>query len=306
MKKLIVMLSTYNGEKYLDKQISSIFNQKTETEIEIKLVVRDDGSKDRTKEILKSWSQNHNLEIVEDHLSLGAAKSFWKLLNSVEDADYYAFVDQDDIWDSDKIECATSEMGESNTPILWFSNCRLIDSNDNVVKNRLKEKHQIPRLTVQSELVCGSAQGCAMVFNKATVDMIRKYSIKAIPMHDIVLMIYTIVLGKVLYHEQPLFSYRVHDNNVVAKQGKSFGAKIRSSYRQWFVVNKHAYKRLCAELIENLDAQLNKQTKDYLHNVVASERSICSRIAVIKNPETYHYSKSILRSYKIRVLLGII
>jgi len=304
MKKTVVMLSTYNGEKYLNEQLDSIFSQDTDSHI--KLLVRDDGSKDSTVELLEKWKKRGDIEIIKDGRSLGAAHSFWKLIEKAEEADYYAFVDQDDVWDSNKISTAISEIGRSNKAVLWFSNCRLIDETGKTIKNRLKEENQTPKLAIESELICGSAQGCAMVFNYAALNTVRNYKIKTIPMHDIVLMEYIIALGKVLYHDEPLFSYRVHRNNVVAKQGKPALVKLKSSYNQWFVKNKHMYQMMSKELLENIGGSINDSTKDYLQRIVDSRKSLRTRLSILRDSKTYHYDKSTLRSFKIRVILGII
>ena len=95
MKTVAVLMSTYNGENYIKEQIESIFNQKG---VIVKLYVRDDGSKDRTLEILKDYNVN-----LEKGTNIGYIKSFMWLIKNVPFADYYALADQDDVWDEDKL-----------------------------------------------------------------------------------------------------------------------------------------------------------------------------------------------------------
>ena len=300
--KLIVMLSTYNGERFLDEQLESIFSQKTDAHI--KVVVRDDGSKDGTKTILNKWATNHDLEIVEDGLSLGAAKSFWRLLNTVGDADYYAFVDQDDRWDVDKIQTAIDEIGEKEEPPLWFSNFRLMDEQGHPLPDDISNAE--PEISMESELVCGFVAGCAMVFNRAALRKIRSYPIHQIPMHDVVMIEYMLAIGKVIYQSRPLFSYRLHSNNTVAKGGKPFLKRIKASFKQWFVVNKNAYQKFCGEMLSLIGDELAPETRNYFEKIAFSKKSLTNRWAIVKDPRSKHNNKRALRSFRMRTLLGLL
>ena len=92
MKKVTVLLSTYNGEKFIKHQIQSLLAQRG---VDLQIVIRDDGSTDETIRILKSFN-NNKIKIIKSNENLGPAKSFINLLNIVGDSDYYAFCDQDD------------------------------------------------------------------------------------------------------------------------------------------------------------------------------------------------------------------
>ena len=87
MIKVTILLSTYNGEKYLGKQLDSIYNQDLDN-ANISMVVRDDGSQDDTASILESYKEKLNITILNDGMRLGPAKSFWKLLKEAPKSDY--------------------------------------------------------------------------------------------------------------------------------------------------------------------------------------------------------------------------
>lgn len=132
-----ILLSTYNGEKYIIEQLESIFSQ---TYQEIRLFIRDDGSTDATVEKIQQYfrqfpeyASRTNWVPNEKKENLGYMQSFWKLLESAGGADYYAFCDQDDVWLSQKVErgvlalqkeCEstreTPEIAEE-LPLLYFS-----------------------------------------------------------------------------------------------------------------------------------------------------------------------------------------
>lgn len=303
VKSLFIMLSTFNGEAYLEEQLNSIYLQKTDCRIH--LLVRDDGSKDSTRSILEKWRNRLNIQMLYDEQSLGAARSFWKLLQCVPDADYYAFVDQDDIWDSDKIETALKAMEMDSGPLLWCSNCRIIDKTGKIVKQQMQEKE--PIMTIPSQLVCGSVQGCAMVFNMAAKDLVLRKNPQIIPMHDIILMLYLLAGGKVIYENRPLFSYRIHEYNTVAKEGKTWIQKLKSTTRLWFGrENRNAISALANQILLDDREELSYEVYRYLEELGACPHSILKRLRVIVNPLSITHHKRGLRSFRIRTLLGVI
>ena len=103
--KVQILMSTYNGEMFLEKQLDSILAQN----YPIELLIRDDGSSDRTVEIIKRYQKkNKNICLVEGH-NLGVISSFFELFRIAdESADYFALADQDDIWFPNKVERAVS------------------------------------------------------------------------------------------------------------------------------------------------------------------------------------------------------
>lgn len=301
--KVVVMMSTFNGESYISKQIESISRQSADADV--MLFVRDDGSKDKTLEILHDWESKLNIEYIQDGLSLGAAKSFWKLLLNAPDADYYAFVDQDDIWDCNKLEYAIKAIGNTDERILWFSNCRLISSEGKIIKER-KHKKQ-PILNVTSQLICGSAQGCAMVFNRAAFSYLKTLKIEKLLMHDIVVMEYILANGKVIFEPTPLFSYRVHSTNVVAKEGKGMITRIRGTLFQWFgKKNRYSVSDFANQVKKDNEKVLDNMTIQYIDELCKCKKSLKSRLYILKSPMTRTSNLDALRSYKIRVLLGIV
>ena len=123
MSKISILLSTYNGEKYLKAQLDSLYSQSYQ---DFKLIVRDDGSKDRTKEILNSY----DIKLVDSSKNLGVKKSFETLLKYASensDAEYFIFCDQDDVWNNDKIEKTLKKMQELET--FYGNKIPLLDNN---------------------------------------------------------------------------------------------------------------------------------------------------------------------------------
>ena len=93
-------MSTYNGERYLREQIDSILQQ---IDVEIELIIRDDGSNDGTVQIIEEYASKYPCISYYCGDNVGVGKSFMELLKNAPTADYYAFSDQDDVWLKDKL-----------------------------------------------------------------------------------------------------------------------------------------------------------------------------------------------------------
>lgn len=298
MGKVAILLSTYNGNNFLDEQLESLYNQKCSHEITI--YARDDGSTDDTKIILDKWSKKINVCFFEGENS-GPALSFWELFtNPSIQADYYAFCDQDDIWDEDKLEKEISCL--TNNIHLCASNCRIIDKDSNLVEEIHREKD--PIMKIESLFVSGISQGCSMVFT----DELRKYilcqKINTVPMHDLVVSMYALCLGDIAWIKEPLFSYRVHDGNVVAREKGRKLRNLKKTIVNWGK-NKNVMKELAKDLLDN-SCVSNPDTIEYLHDLVGSGLNIKNKIRLLKNPNILGCERKALRSYRIRVILGII
>ena len=128
----LVLMSTYNGERYLESQVKSIMAQE---DVKVHLLIRDDGSKDNTIKLLDYLAcQYDNLTYVKAE-NIGFVHSFNKLVTMAFNSQYayYAFVDQDDVWHKDKLKNALQylEQQQETMPSLFCSNSTLIDAEGN-------------------------------------------------------------------------------------------------------------------------------------------------------------------------------
>ena len=292
VKTIIIMLSTYNGSQYLNEQLNSVYQQNTQCHI--RLLFRDDGSTDNTKEILGNWKSKLDILDLSDDKSMGVSKSFWHLLKAAPNADFYAFMDQDDIWDSTKISTAIESLGQVQGPAMWCSNCRIIDKNGIMIHEKMYRER--PILTIPSQLVCGCIQGCAMIFNAEARRYVLKKSPASVPMHDIVMITYMLAAGKVIYENTPLFSYRMHDNNVIAKGGKNRIQKMKSTLSLWFAKEKRNQVSVLARqiLLDNLE-YLDVEIKGYLNNLGNCPENIQKRFIVAFHTLSTANNRRVLR-----------
>lgn len=215
-KKVAVLLSTYNGEKYVGAQIHSILTQNYKNLV---LVVRDDGSKDKTVKIVKEFMDNNdNIKLVEGK-NLGFIKSFFELLK-YEDADYYAFADQDDIWLPNKISLAVESLNkleEDNVPNMAFSNSDYYDVDMNLIKEGEKGK----TFSFLNSLYECVTQGMTMVINKKAKDMVLDFMPEKVFFHDWWVYMICSGMGNVVYDDVTTVKYRRDGKNATA-EGEGF------------------------------------------------------------------------------------
>ena len=183
MDKVVVLLSTYNGEKFLEEQLRSLQGQ---IGVDVTVLVRDDGSTDNTHAILDEWSKNGFLSWYTGP-NLGPAKSFLDLLCNAPDADYYAFCDQDDVWHKDKVKTFLCEINATKKD-LYFSDGILVDAEGVPMGNTLWEAYNIKydniiRAPIIKTLVRQSlATGAATIVSKNLIKQIN--AIPANWLHD--------------------------------------------------------------------------------------------------------------------------
>jgi glycosyltransferase involved in cell wall biosynthesis len=212
--KLHILLSTYNGEAYLEELLDSILGQSYES---IRVHIRDDGSTDSTVSILQRYQAKDDRISVELGSNIGVQASFFSLLESVADSTgYFAFCDQDDIWDSQKLEVAVNRIQASERPdsALYFSRLSCVDS-----QNRHLYDTVIPRNPgVFNALVENSAIGCTCVFgNKLRSDFLQGNPTHMI-MHDWWMYLCAATTGDLIYDEVPRIRYRQHDNTATPRE----------------------------------------------------------------------------------------
>ena len=215
-KSVLVMMSTYNGALYLKEQLDSIFCQ---IGVDVFLLVRDDGSNDATCSILEEYSDKHNNLIWNKGINLGFVNSFSALIRKAIELnhhfDFYAFADQDDIWDPEKLRVACNCLSLKNDklPNLFTCNSIMIDSNG----DRIGLFHeQEPYYSRGNVLVFSTEQGCSMVFNSKALELYNGNPPK-VTFHDRWMNLICFYLGETYYSHTPLFFYRLHGGNALGQ-----------------------------------------------------------------------------------------
>lgn len=302
--KLVVLMSTYNGEHYLREQIDSILNQKLN--IEIDLIVRDDGSADSTRKILKEYADSGKLKLIEGN-NVGAAKSFIYLLRDHPGYDYYAFSDQDDVWNENKLQNGVDAIKDIKGPALYCSNGELVDAELNNIGRNIHRA--LPTYTLESILCLAScAQGCTSVFNKELAMIVQNNNIpEKFIMHDsMVTCLCALINGSIIYDEIPSLKYRIHGNNVIglvtANQSKLKVLKNRAS--EIFKKKKITAYDQARSLLNTYNGYIPQKNKDICELLIESEKSLPARLKLVcnKNLKDDTLNKTVTK--KLEILFG--
>lgn len=277
-----VLMSTYNGEKYLEEQINSILVQEG---VQVELFIRDDGSTDHTISILKDYEKRYcNITVFIEDENLGPGKSFMALFYymSGKKFDYYAFADQDDIWLPNKLLEAIKKIKaylnrKSNVPLLYGSNQILYQNG-----RKIGLRYSLPQDTsLAGHLNKNTISGCTFVLNRILMEKINSaphVSEEVINrrMHDSWVILCAIICGDVIYDENAYILYRIHDSNVVGIRDLSLKNKIMNKYKNLTDKSFSNYRKKTAEQLlksfpdvkgrnrEILEIYVNYQ-KDYKH-----------------------------------------
>ena len=252
MKRIQVLMSTYNGEKYIRNQINSIQNQKG---VEVNLLIRDDGSKDSTISILEQYN---DIRIVKGD-NIGATNSFFELINLSGEYDYYAFADQDDVWDNDKLLAGVKKLETCNCPAIYSSNTRLVDRDLNYIRDETKR----PITNLGSAIVKNYATGCTLVFNSQLMKRLKGNQPKHAPFHDWWVNLVCLSIGGVsIFDEKPHMSYRQHDNNVVSGNS-SFFKKWKYRFNSFFTTRFHRDLTV-KEIVQLYGSEISDYNKNIL------------------------------------------
>jgi len=234
-----VLLSTYNGERYLNEYLQSLNEQEWR---DITLFVRDDGSSDKTLQILKKFQRTKNFTFLilpsDDHL--GAAQSFFHLLDGAGDGfEYYAFSDQDDVWLPGKISRAVNKLKpiSKDVPALYCSRLEYVDEE----LNHLKWSTIPRRIGFGNAIVENIAAGCTIVINKSARSIILSCLPSKCLMHDWWCYLTVICFGQIVFDENSGIKYRLHGSNRIGA-ATTFADNISRRFKRFFRTKQKSWQ----------------------------------------------------------------
>ncbi|HEO1287605.1 TPA: glycosyltransferase family 2 protein [Streptococcus agalactiae] len=213
--KVNILMATYNGEKFLAQQIESIQKQ---TFKEWNLLIRDDGSSDKTCDIIRNFTaKDSRIRFINEneHHNLGVIKSFFMLVN-YEVADFYFFSDQDDVWLPEKLSVSleVAKHKASDVPLLVYTDLKVVNQELNILQDSMiRAQSHHANTTLLPELTENTVTGGTMMINHALAE--KWFTPNDILMHDWFLALLAASLGEIIYLDLPTQLYRQHDNNVL-------------------------------------------------------------------------------------------
>ncbi|WP_136481507.1 glycosyltransferase family 2 protein [Cognatitamlana onchidii] len=221
MPKVSIVLCSYNGEKYISEQIDSILNQSFK---DFELIISDDRSTDSTIKILKTYAdKDSRIKWHINESNLGYVKNFEKGI-SLANGNYILLSDQDDIWDLTKIEKLYNNIEDH---ALIYCDSLFVNSNlESTEKKMSSSKNMISTTNPLNLCLANSVSGHAMMFKKELTAQLFPFP-KLVP-HDWWIAFVASFNGGIVYFNDALIKYRIHDSNSLAlnKNRKSKENKI--------------------------------------------------------------------------------
>lgn len=279
--KIAILLCTYQGQQYLEEQLDSIADQ---THHNWEIWASDDGSDDNTLTILEAYRQKwpKSRLTIQSGPRNGFAANFISLAcNPDIQADFYAYSDQDDIWQKDKLARAAKwlESVPPDIPAMYCSRTLLVDADNNEI-GLSKTVTKPPCFGNALAQIIGG--GNTIMFNHAACQLLRE----AGPDLDVfthdwwTYLVVTGSGGKVFYDPQPSLRYRQHDHNLMGMNNswRARAKRIRmlwqGCFRTWNDNNIAALNRLNHRLTP-------ENQEKFGHFVTARQMSLLPRLVYL-------------------------
>ncbi|WP_105122570.1 glycosyltransferase family 2 protein [Streptococcus suis] len=283
-----ILMSTYNGQEFLAEQIRSI---QAQTFTDWMLLIRDDGSRDRTREIIADFAQQDNrIHLInpDSTENLGVIKSFHALVQ-YQRADVYFFSDQDDVWLPDKLQVTleTAQAYPADQPLMVYTDLKVVNQDLQVMNESMirSQSHHANTELVQ-ELTENTVTGGTSMINHALAELWTVTD--DILMHDWYLALLATAFGKLVYVDQPTELYRQHAENVL-------GARTLSKrFKKW--IRPHVLFSVYWDLIRNSQKQASHLLA--LHLAPTDRNLVEAFVTIMDKPMPERYR--ILKTYGLR------
>lgn len=278
-----VLLSSYNGVNYIREQLGSIYSQRG---VRVHLIVRDDGSSDGTADVVERYAAEHEdsnvtLSCIRGR-NAGFLKSFEWLLAHTSGCGYYAFSDQDDFWQPNKLLAALSVLQDEAGPALYASTTTIADEHLNVLG-----KNEFPEFTysLESEIVRHRLAGHTMVWNDALHRFMGKVNALPCWSHDQHLTIVSLLSGGKLLLDHSSYVLHRRLQSSLTPGGGSPGKRLR---HEWDMVRNSAgtfnRARLASALLDEYAGTFDESTSRFLENCIHYRDSIARRLTFLASP----------------------
>jgi len=238
--KISVCMATFNGEKYLKRQIDSIIEQLSSID---EIIISDDSSNDDTLKIIDDFNDFR----IKKYIGNKFYSPIYNLENALSKStgDYIFLADQDDIWESNKVEVM----------IDYLQRCDLVVSDALVIDDDILIHESFFRMNNSKSgffhnFIKNSYLGCCIAFNKKILEFALPFP-KGIPMHDIWIGMIAEVFGKVCFCKEKLVRYRKHSKNIsptLRKSSYSFCQKVSFRKNLLLLLSKRVFERKYTKL----------------------------------------------------------
>lgn len=291
-----ILISVYNGERYLSEQIDSLLAQEG---VRVRIIVRDDGSTDSTRAILQSYGDR-----VTTHCgkNLGAAKSFLAMRALAPlDASYYAFCDADDVWLPHKLRRCIDAMPDTSGPAAVTCRMQLTDCDLHPIGLSFRPSG----FSFQNALVQCVLSGAATVMNAELFALVQKGQPEFVVMHDAWMYLIATAFGRIRYVDELLVLYRQHGSNVFGAAGAQSGKAVwRRRIGSLMGREEDTYKRQARSFLDVFGSQLSDEQRSLAERFAHHDSSIMSRLRFAASPRLRFTTLKSEVLYRTRAAIG--
>ncbi len=273
-KKVNILLATYNGEKHLIKQLDSLMEQ---TYDNMDIYIRDDGSTDNTVALINKYIDEHKsskriILLPDDGRNLRCPGSFYEIARKCEDADYYGFCDQDDIWYPNKVQWAVERLEKENSSqmLVYYSACDYIYEDGTFIR---KSPDQNDSLTLKDVLYYTPGSGFTMMFNETAR---RKMILSCDPgeeLHDRWILRGAACFGKAIYDSRSTAAHVRHEDAVTANDSGFFQLLRQFVFCELFGDDTKKDKKALQYFYRTFGNELKGEEKAILHLFATDKKS---------------------------------
>lgn len=310
--RVLVMMSTYNGERFLEEQIESILAQEG---VEVSLQICDDCSSDSTVIICRRYAESHgNVSFSQNRANKGFCMNFMDMVYSapVGKFDYFAFSDQDDYWLPDKLAHAVGHLEEAGGPCaLYYSDVRNYPedlsgegSGDYYVYEGYE--HNLKALFVNNW-----ASGCTMVFDRGLCGLLQGFTPSSfpVPYHDIWVHMVALSCGTVAGElGESFLKRRIHGNNLEGEStlGAIDGNRVKSFLSSLAKKRSHNQSKMVELLLEGFSEQMHPESRKVAEQFVSMRYSFPARVRNFFDPQYCRPNRVEHAILKVRILFNFV
>jgi glycosyltransferase involved in cell wall biosynthesis len=282
--RVTVILSTYNGEKYLADQLDSILSQEG---VEVTLLIRDDGSRDSTLTILRDFaSRRENVQWIAGD-NRGVAGSFLIALKQADSSsNFFAFSDQDDVWEPRKLANAVEALraeGDTNLPLLYCSKLEIVDES---LRHIGFTKRLFRDISFKNAVFQNIVYGCTGVMNRSARDLVvSTESVREILMHDWWCYLAVSAFGRVIFDDRSGIKYRQHGNNQIGARTSILGRIRMRCERTFRGLNGRFPSEQNSLFLAIYGQRLSGDKRRFMERTLGAKRSLRQRIELAASSE---------------------
>jgi glycosyltransferase involved in cell wall biosynthesis len=297
-----VLLSTFNGNKFLQQQLNSLYEQ---TYPDIRILVRDDGSSDSTRSILDGEHSKGRIDVLEKHNNLGPALSFFELLKSaaLTETEYVAFCDQDDVWHPQKIAHAVLALAgvTGSCPAMYCSRAEIVDEYLEHIGYT-----EVPRkIGFGNALVENVAVGCTMVLNRKAIDLVCENLPSKLVIHDWWCYLVISCFGEIVFSNNSDIKYRQHGSNTIGIASNMIEQMNRKLRRFFGSAGGHLWiSEQALSMLNIFKDSIPASKRQVLNNLVAAKSSWYRRLQLALSSDVWRQKWSDNLVLRLLILLN--